>query len=438
MFSRETFQKAAKISFFLFIISMFLPLRHVFFSNSAYQTGAYSDFTSFSLYLSDLLLLTTWCCLFLPRGGELKSFYHVVRKPVILIFWLILGLIIHFQDYKSLNLYFFFKYAELLVAYGTTVIMLGKISNKQQLAWLFASLGSLESILGLVQFWLQRSVGLKWLGENLIGPSISGVAKIVSSGTVYIRSYGTFPHPNLLSAFLAISAVISLYLLLSAPKKFGQVFATCLLVLNLFGLTVTFSRAGYLAGLGGLGALLIFLILKKTQGLRLPVLAITLTIISCLLIFWPWLSTRATITDNSTLERMKYNEAGLKMVQTHPVFGVGIGESVLHMEQFLNQRLQPWEKQPVHNYFLLSAAELGLPGMLILLWLFWRDVPAAIRLAKQGSLLGMLLLSLYFAIFVLMQFDHYFYTLEQTQLLLWVFLGAAALATKPPAQASAN
>ena len=438
MFSRETFPKTAKISYFLFIISLFLPLRHVFFSNSAYQTGAYSDFTSFSLYLSDLLLLTTWCCLFLPRGGELKSFYHVVRKPSILIFWLILGLIFHFRDYKSLNLYFFFKYAELLVAYGTTVVILGKIRNKLQFAWLFASMGALESILGLVQFWLQRSVGLKLLGENLIAPNIYGVAKIVSSGTEYIRGYGTFPHPNLLSAFLAISAIISLYLVLNAPKKFGQIFAACLLGLNLFGLTVTFSRAGYLAGLGGLGILLIFLALKKGQGLRLPLATITLTLISCLLIFWPWLSTRATITDNSTLERMRYNQAGLKMVKTNPMFGVGIGESVLHMEQFLDQSLRPWEKQPVHNYFLLSAAELGLPGMLILLWLFWRDTPAAMRLAKKGSLLGMLVLSLYFAIFALMQFDHYFYTLEQTQLLLWIFLGAAAVAVSPPTQASGN
>ena len=44
----------AQIFFLLFLASLFFPIRYVFPNSEAFQTGAYSDFTSISLYLSDI------------------------------------------------------------------------------------------------------------------------------------------------------------------------------------------------------------------------------------------------------------------------------------------------------------------------------------------------------------------------------------------------
>ena len=86
--------------------------------------------------------------------------------------------------------------------------------------------------------------------------------------------------------------------------------------------------------------------------------------------------------------------------------------------------------QPVHNYFILAAAELGVPGMLILIWIFISH--AWVLIKNYFTAHKMPLASILICFLVLMQFDHYFYTLQQTQMLLWIFLGITSAQLKTP------
>jgi predicted aspartyl protease len=83
----------------------------------------------------------------------------------------------------------------------------------------------------------------------------------------------------------------------------------------------------------------------------------------------------------------------------------------------------------VHNYFLLSAAELGIPFTMLLLYLFLYHL---LKLFKNlnKNVFDLTLFSILISFLVLMQFDHYFYTLQQTQMLLWVILGIIAAGIK--------
>lgn len=147
------------------------------------------------------------------------------------------------------------------------------------------------------------------------------------------------------------------------------------------------------------------------------------------------------------------------MAEANPIFGVGLGESLLHMEQYLpatnfsyqkdvnlneqshagfqqttnnnpkleageHKTLAPWDKQPPHNYFIIAAAEMGIPGMIILIWFFLVNLLRLLKKIRgQPSPYLFSLLSILLCFLILMQFDHYFYTLNQTQLLLWIILG---------------
>jgi O-antigen ligase len=144
-------------------------------------------------------------------------------------------------------------------------------------------------------------------------------------------------------------------------------------------------------------------------------------------IFKPFLLTRATISDSAALQRVFYAKVGWQMIKANPIFGVGIGESVLHMQQYSPVKLWPWQIQPIHNYFELAAAELGIPGALILIWLFLSHLKTITYKFKTSfDAYCLLLISLLLMFLILMQFDHYFYTLQQTQMLLWVLLGIIA------------
>jgi O-antigen ligase len=291
-----------------------------------------------------------------------------------------------------------------------------------------------------------------------LAPCILGVAKIVSGGTTYIRGYGTFPHPNPFSAFLVAGILITIYLLtLSASKKQTILYST-LLFINILGLTVTFSRGAYLslaAGLVIFFGIMCFIPLLAKEGLlvrrsfseggggvnKRRSFAIIITLISIVISFFlfkPFLLTRATFSDQSTIERKFYDVTGIKMAVANPIFGVGIGESLLHMEQYSGRALAPWDKQPPHNYFIIAAAEMGIPAMLILIWFFLANLLLLLKKIRgQPSYILYSLFSILLSFFLLMLFDHYFYTLNQTQLLLWIFLALIAAQTKNPSDEGA-
>ncbi|HYV33470.1 MAG TPA: O-antigen ligase family protein [Candidatus Limnocylindria bacterium] len=448
----------AKILFFLFLASLFFPVRHIFLTPEAFQTGAFSDFTSIPLYLSDILLFSTVLACLLPRGGEdsprdtRTSLLQTTNYPLLtLILWLFLGILYHFSSLTSQNWFFFAKFLELIVAYGTTALLFSKTDIKGLFIKFFVIFSSFESLLALWQFRIQTSVGgvLHKLGESVLSPDLPGVAKIVSSGTTLIRGYGTFPHPNLLSAFLMVGVLMALYLLLrSTDLKYRIIYSLAILI-NILGLTVTFSRASYLALAIGLIIFFGFIFWRHSEGvqptegyqirnslggLRLnPLIIVLFSIFISFLIFRPYLSTRATITDTAATERALYSKIGLQMVKQNPIFGVGVGESVLKMNQYSQVNLLPWQVQPIHNYFLLAAAELGIPGALILIFIFlWHLKSLILNLKFKFSPYSLLLTSLLLSFLILMLFDHYFYTLQQTQMLLWIILGVIGSEIKNP------
>jgi len=295
-------------------------------------------------------------------------------------------------------------------------------------------------LLALVQFARQAPVGLFRFGEQHIGPRILGIAKIVSGGTTYIRAYGTFPHPNPFSAFLIAGIFLVLYLLVTSASLKWRLTYCALLLLNILGLTVTFSRGAYLALAFGL--IVFFGWLIATKRLSTNYFALSTVLISIAISFFlfkPFLLTRATFSDQSTIDRKFYDVTGVKMAIKNPVLGVGLGESVLHMEQYSGQGLLPWNKQPPHNYFILTAAELGIPAALILLWIFLNHLWQLIRELKSENnfelstnhlALGTILI----CFLLLMLFDHYFYTLEQSRLLLWFVLALIAVEIKNPSE----
>src|ERR1700722_12311703 len=75
---------------FLWLASLFFPIRYTFITQTSFASGLFSDFTSISLYLSDILLVITWICVLIPHGG---AFYHVVKG----LKWLLILILLAFS-----------------------------------------------------------------------------------------------------------------------------------------------------------------------------------------------------------------------------------------------------------------------------------------------------------------------------------------------------
>ncbi len=425
-----SFLNISVIFLFLAVLSLFFPIRHVFLSHFSFITGVYSDFTSFSLYLADIFLgLSGGFCL----AGAGRVLLLSLKPLRWLTLWIFVVFLTNFALNKGESAYYLLKFLEMIVAYGTIVTLFKLKPIKTAFSTLFITLSTLQSLLALLQFYLQRPVGLFRLGEQQIYPNMQGIAKLVVDGTTYIRGYGTFPHPNLLSAFLVAGVLLTLYLFQTAQKTRAKAALAITLAINILGLTVTFSRAAFLALGIGLVIYFAYLLISKVniKKIYISLAIIFASLLTSSIIFRPYLLTRATISGSASSQRIAYNRIGVEMIKEHPLFGVGLGESVPLMNEFSTVRLLPWDIQPIHNYFLLTAAETGIIGALILIWIFLSHLLTTYHKLRTSS--NPFLYSL-FAILscflVLMLFDHYFYTLQQTQILLWITLGLIAAETK--------
>lgn len=123
-------QYAKKWLVFALFLFIFFPVRKVLISQSSYLTGEYSDFTTFSLYLSDILLIITAFLLFLPKlidflplnKAKIEVLTQRALKIPVTVILLALILITFFYNltlFKALNLIFLINTLKLFVAYGT-------------------------------------------------------------------------------------------------------------------------------------------------------------------------------------------------------------------------------------------------------------------------------------------------------------------------------
>jgi hypothetical protein len=142
----------AQIFFLFFVISLFFPIRYVFPTSESYITGLYSDFTTFSLYLSDIFLFIAFFFILWHIKLDLfkKLFSNHYSLPTFL-FWLILAIFLFNPHITALNFWSFFKFFELIiVAYGTTKLVFSdeRLAFRNTFFLTFISLGTIQSIIG--------------------------------------------------------------------------------------------------------------------------------------------------------------------------------------------------------------------------------------------------------------------------------------------------
>lgn len=263
----------------------------------------------------------------------------------------------------------------------------------------------LTCFLAITQFLLGHSLDLWLFGERSFSVTTPLIARFNFYEEVFLRPYATFPHPNMLAAFLVIILPLLNYGLSSKLKTF-KLTNTFLSAVTIF---ITFSRPGLL-----LICLQIILMFKKFWKLLL-----ILGVLIAPLVFVR-LSSIFTFDTLAVLRRRELSEYALVLFQQYPVFGVGLNNfiNILASDHILvgTSRFL----QPVHNIFLYTLAETGLVGLTGLL--LFLGVSLLLNLKSKESLSKILLGNLFMVIFLGL-FDHYFLTLPQGQRLLFLILG---------------
>lgn len=352
-----------------------------------------------------------------------KKWFHIIKakqNPQIF-FWISLFFIfnlftVFFSRDPYLSLLLSFKILE-----GIILIYLFKqnIVTQKEIFILLILLGIFQGFLSLGQFYFQSNLGLSFLGEPNFNPTTLGTAKMYIGDQTIIRSYGTFLHPNILGAFFVI-----LFFFLDG---FGKHY---LKYLFLFFLIFTFSRSALIAVFVGLIIKIILLekekLLENTNYSHFrkkpkknflifqKILSVLFFFSLILLPLYSFFPERFILGEAFTI-RLELIKNSWQIFLAHP-WGIGNGNFLFYLQDFVPYILKPWEFQPVHNLYLLILNENGFLGFIF----FSSFLFILFRYTHQNN---RNFIPLLIAILTLSLFDHYFWDLDQGRQLFWLSLG---------------
>lgn len=235
----------------------------------------------------------------------------------------------------------------------------------------------------------QRFVGVIFTAANL-GHNISLKSK-VGMGSV-VRLAGTLDHPNALAMYINLSLPWVGFLFMQEKIPLRKLYLGTAVVLAFLTEISTGSRGGWL-GLSVAISICIFLWMRK-QGrnpfVGLAVMGFVVTILfSALFVGSQTFRDRLVEGDAGSAEvRYPLMAVAMEMIKENPIQGVGLALYTREMVPYdrTNHFIAYRYDQPVHNTFLMVAAETGLPSLLLFSILIFLLIRSSYRVmnANQG------------------------------------------------------
>jgi O-antigen ligase len=255
--------------------------------------------------------------------------------------------------------------------------------------WVVLLAAMVQCGIGIAQYFMQGSLGLKSLGEvNISGfhfPMQGGYRWIIdewtgwtTDRTVLCRCSGTFTHPNILGGFLFASLLATFYLIMVQNKKTVRRLLYGAIFVQIFTLAISFSRAAIIATVIGVFvwfgvSMAKFLCKEKRSDLfflrRVSVFgAVMVSALICLSLFYNQFFYRGGIINYNEVvsvadkERIVYQNIAWEMFKDHPVLGGGYNNYQILSREYTPENNTTVLFAKVHNIYLLVLAETGLLG----------------------------------------------------------------------------
>lgn len=270
------------------------------------------------------------------------------------------------------------KWGEVLVVVLLGANLLRQPARQRIATWVMLAAGTAEALLAYGQ-WVFAVGAVGATGESL-------------------RVVGTFGQPNPFAAYLnlALPLALALALLVRDPRVRWPAATAALLLLGAQELAG--SRGGLLGLAAGVAVMLIVAL-----GIERPALGIAVGGGALAALAWvtgilpaalqqralhalrlDGVSLTGPLNDAnfSAVERLAHWVAGLRMVRAHPLLGVGAGN---YDPAYARYHVPGWNLSlgHAHNYYINAAAETGLIGLAIFLFLTGAMLYAAWQAARR-------------------------------------------------------
>lgn len=270
---------------------------------------------------------------------------------------------------------------------GSVQLLLDKYLKAVTFFWLLGTVITTTSRLRILAWALVlcsiplAATGIKnYIVGEVLSTRVPGLVRIYG----YMGGSGLTANPNDLALMLNLIIPITGALLLSTRGAMRGVAAGALL-LSITAVVITFSRAGFLTLVTIFVMFLAVLVRRRSTGAAAGLLVAAL----CVLPMLPsgYVDRLNTITDieadrtGSAKGRWRDFKLAVEVVAHNPIIGVGIGQDLIAMNE--ERGRDTWRR--VHNAYLQYGVDLGVPGMLLFIWLHVMCFKSARAVEKRAA-----------------------------------------------------
>lgn len=447
-------ERLHKYSLWAAIIVLPWQLRHTFLF--AYHNGEFFEYASLSFYLSDIIiawLLILWAIKVFFQAKDFTWGPKLISFPLTMwLLWLWIQVIM--VNYAGENTAVAMLAAGHFTLFaGFYLYLINHVKNIKDLLWPILIGVGIQNIVAISQYFANKSLGWKWLGESVLDPEELGIPVVLKNGIRQLRAHGTLPHANALGGVLAYLIIVLLAWCGVIKENWQRSIVWGVLVISVVAIIFSFSRSAWLAMALASLVLLIIAVMLKNQLTKINLwhwLIAIIVIFGVVVSQWSAINSRfdinqSNIEQESIVSRIGQWDQFKQAFTVAPWIGVGLAQYTLKLEQddiksfgwrYDNSSVswkyyighQVWDYQPIHNIYLLHTAETGLIGGLLFVWLLLAGLIVGWQSAwRTRNLLGWGIWLAYLALLFIGLFDHYLLTLQQGRLVLFLSIGLVSI-----------
>ncbi|MDO8583104.1 MAG: hypothetical protein Q7R51_01075, partial [bacterium] len=247
--SDQKLNNIQKVLFYFLILFIPAQLGRHFWPDFAFIKGVRIDYLSPTLYFTDTLILLVFVLWIFSRRKFLISNFPRFAKAsrgkqfsiAVLVVSLIVGII--FSKSPQAGTYGLIKLLEFTFLGFYIARNINKL--KFQNVLLMFSIGIIfESLLSISQYFNHGSLQgiFYFFGERFYNSQTPGIANASLAGQLFLRPYGTFPHPNVLAGYLVIAMTLILGRIMNHESRIKGIIFTSTLIIGTIALFLTLSR----------------------------------------------------------------------------------------------------------------------------------------------------------------------------------------------------
>ncbi len=386
-------QRISSILLYLLLLLLPVQLGHFFFFNFSYISGVKIDYLAPVLYLSDIIAIVLIAI-------NIRTLYqHTHKSFVIFILLMFLHIAIAQSPYILL-----FRIIKMVEIAALSIIAQNLKFEYKKILYILIGMGFLQLLLALLQMTQGSAMQGIWyfLGERSFDISSASIAKVSVNGLEILRPYGTFSHPNSLAGFYLLVYTFVLF-----SKKCSLYTLPKYILLGICSMLVflSFSKV----------AIMTHVLITTYYALRDIRRACWLCNLSkiAVVFFVGFFFSMGHGDPNTIAKRLYLASSSLHILGQHPL-GTGLG-NYLYAQSHIPNPYPYHFLEPVHNIFLLSLTELGIPLFLYAVYLLY---PYLKRIWEHDTGRALIM-----AICITGMFDHYWLTLQQNMLLFPLLFG---------------